>query len=130
MFNLWFSVFIVLLVFLQKEQDFICPDYDFVWHSGEPGYMNTKTVFTTAWFKFSHEKNFIANFFHAHVEIFQVAVILGVNEFFDIRMIAAQDAHLRAAPRAGASSGGGAAVVIAPHRANRAPSAADSPASE
>ena len=33
------------------------------------------------------------------VEIFQVSRILGMNELFDVGMIASQDAHLRAAPR-------------------------------
>ena len=36
----------------------------------------------------------------AHVEIRKIAVVFGVNEVFDVRMVAAQDAHLRTAPRA------------------------------
>ena len=38
---------------------------------------------------------------HADVEVAQVALVLGVDEFLDVGMVAAQDAHLRAAPRTG-----------------------------
>ena len=36
-----------------------------------------------------------------NIEIAQIALILGVNEFLNIRMIAVQNAHLRTATRAG-----------------------------
>ena len=35
------------------------------------------------------------------VEVLQVAVVLGVDEFFDVWMVTAQHRHLRAAPRSG-----------------------------
>ena len=38
---------------------------------------------------------------HRHVEVGQRAVALGVDEFFDVRVITAQHAHLCAAPRTG-----------------------------
>src|SRR5581483_1761162 len=38
---------------------------------------------------------------HAYVEILEIAAVLGMNEILDVGMIAAQNAHLRAAPRAG-----------------------------
>ena len=44
------------------------------------------------------------------VEVGQVAGILGVDEFFDVRMVAAQDAHLRAAAAAGGFDGLAGAV--------------------
>jgi hypothetical protein len=37
---------------------------------------------------------------HAHVEVAQVALVLGVDEVLDVGMIAAQYSHLRSAPRA------------------------------
>jgi hypothetical protein len=37
----------------------------------------------------------------AHVEILEIAMILGVDEALDVGVVAAQDAHLRAAARAG-----------------------------
>ena len=37
---------------------------------------------------------------HAHVEVLEVAVVLGVDEVLQVRVVAAQDAHLRAAARA------------------------------
>ncbi len=38
---------------------------------------------------------------HADVEVLQVAAVLGVDEFFDVGVVAAQHAHLRATARAG-----------------------------
>ncbi len=55
----------------------------------------------------------------ADVEIRQVAVVLGVDELLDVGMVAAQDAHLGAAPRAGRLDRLATAVEH-PHIRNRA----------
>ena len=57
------------------------------------------------------------------IEIFQIALVLGVDELLDIRVIAAQHAHLCAAARTGAFDGFAAAVEN-PHIADRAGCAA------
>jgi hypothetical protein len=56
------------------------------------------------------------------VEVGQVAVVLGVDEDFDVRMVAAQHAHLRATAGAGRFDGFARAVEDA-HVGDRAGSA-------
>src|SRR6185295_15527685 len=62
------------------------------------------------WGRAMHEFELVVRLHRAHelvgyadrdVEVGEVALVLGVDEFLDVRMIAAQDAHLRAAPGAG-----------------------------
>ena len=63
----------------------------------------------------------------ADIEVGQIAFVLGVNEVLDVRVVAAQDSHLRAAARAGRFHRL-AALVEYPHvrhrAARRAPGAA------
>jgi hypothetical protein len=56
------------------------------------------------------------------VEVAEVPVVLGVDELLDVRMVAAQDSHLRAAARAGGFHGFARAVEHAHvrHRPGRA----------
>ena len=60
---------------------------------------------------------------HREVEVGEPAVVLGVDERLDVGMIAAQDAHLRAAPRARRLHGL-AALVEHPHVGERSAGAA------
>ncbi len=61
-------------------------------------------------FRLVHQLEFLIVFNRLHqgvgdadgnVEVAQIALVLGADEFFDIRMVAAQHAHLRTAPRPG-----------------------------
>ncbi len=60
---------------------------------------------------------------HREVEVLQVALVLGMDEGLDVRVVAAQHAHLRAAPRAGRLDRLAAAIEDA-HVAHRARSVA------